>query len=646
MGEFKIDRGVEAEKLRLFVRRLLDDVRALERMLANGLIESNVQRIGSEQEMFLIDAKTLRPANLALKALEAIDEPHFTTELGLFNLECNLDPQRVGPGALLAMEHQLLGLLERARTAVASLGGEVFLTGILPTLEKSDLDPANMTPLARYGLLADTLRRLRGEDFFFYIKGRDELVLRHRNIMLEAANTSFQFHLQAGPDNFARLYNIAQVVAAPVLAIGCNSPLLFGRRLWAETRIAVFKQSVDTRRSQVDHRSQRPRVQFGERYLDDSVVEIFQEDISSFRVLITTELGDDPLAALDRGIVPDLKALRLHNGTVYRWNRPCYGVVDNVPHLRIEARMLPAGPTVIDEMANAAFWLGLVHALDREIGDVRGRLRFDAAHENFLAAARLGLRAPIQWLDGSVRIAGDLIRDELLPQARRGLVDLGVSGEEIERYLTVVAGRAETRRTGAQWQLDSLARLGGRAKKAEIMGTLVATALHLQKIESPVHEWPLAELHRDESPWQHHYARVADLMSTELYTVADEEVLDLVASLMDWRHVHHIPVENENHELVGLVSHRSLLRFLAQRQDGRAVPVREVMTPDPIRVAPETSSLEAIRIMKENNVAALPVVDAGGHLVGIVTEHDFLRVADSLLEDFFGPESRLAKVAR
>jgi CBS-domain-containing membrane protein len=342
--------------------------------------------------------------------------------------------------------------------------------------------------------------------------------------------------------------------------------------------------------------------------------------------------------------VPDLKALRLHNGTVYRWNRPCYGVVDNVPHLRIEARMLPSGPTVRDEMANAAFWLGLVRGLEHEVGDVRPRLRFDAAHENFLAAARLGLRAPLQWLDGSLRVAVDLVRDELVPLARLGLADLGVSGDEIERYLPVIAGRAETRRNGAQWQLDSLARLHGRGKKGEILGAVVASALVHQKNDEPVHTWPLADLRRDE-PWQHHYSRVADLMSTELYTVSDEEAIDLVASLMDWRHIHNIPVENENHELVGLVSHRDLLRFLAQKQDERVVPVHEVMTRNPVCVTPETPSLEAIRLLKEHKITALPVIDAN-RLVGIVTEHDFLKVADTLLEDFFGLGSKLAKLTR
>ncbi len=341
------------------------------------------------------------------------------------------------------------------------MGAEIFLAGILPTLEQSDLAVANMAPVPRYAILADTLRRLRGEDFQLFIKGRDELTLRHGNVMLEAANTSFQFHLQVHPSQFARIYNIAQVATAPALAVGTFSPLFLGRRLWSETRIAVFTQAVDTRRGNIHQRVQRPRVHFGESWVDESVMEIFRQDISAFRVLLTTELGEDPLAALDAGRIPDLKALRLHNGTVYRWNRACYGILNGVPHLRIENRVLPAGPSVVDEIANSAFWLGLVLALDKEAIDVRRHLRFDEAHDNFLAAARTGLKAQITWLDGRDWAVGDLVLQELAPRARQGLKDAGLEAAEIDRYL----GTIEERVARPAERLDLDDRVAGRPRQ-------------------------------------------------------------------------------------------------------------------------------------------------------------------------------------
>lgn len=633
MGDPRIEVPSEPEKMRLFVQRLIDDVRALERMLAEDRFENGITRIGAEQEMFLIDPATHRPTMKVMEMLAHLNDPHFTTELGAFNLECNLDPRELGPGALQAIENQLRELLDKARATGREVGAEIFLAGILPTLEKSDLAEANMAPVPRYAVLANAMRRLRGEDFQLFIKGRDELTLRHENVMLEAANTSFQFHLQVHPSRFAKLYNIAQVATAPVLALGTFSPLFLGRRLWSETRIAVFTQSVDTRRGNIHHRLQRPRVHFGEGWVDESVLEIFRQDISAFRVLLTSELGEDPLAALDAGRIPDLKALRLHNGTVYRWNRACYGIIDGVPHLRIENRVLPSGPTPIDEISNAAFWLGLVLALDHEFEDVRSHIRFDETYDNFLAAARTGLKAQMTWLDGRDWAVGDLVLEELAPRARDGLEMAGVSAEEIERYMGTIEARVRAQQNGSSWMIESLASLGKVGSAAERHGALVKSALEQQKAEKPVHTWPLATLQREEGAWQQHYAQVGNLMSTELVTVSPDEVLELVACLMDWQHVHHIPVEDADHRLIGMVSHRSLLRFLAQHPSRRPVAVREVMATDVTSVTPQTPSLEAIRLMKEHNIAALPVVE-DGILVGIVTEHDFLRVADKLLEDF------------
>ena len=634
MGEANVRNDENPEKRRRFMRRVLDDVRALERMLDEDLFETDITRIGAEQEMFLIDAGG-RPASRTLQVLEAVDDPHFTTELARFNLEANLDPIELGPHSLSLLEENLDQILNQVRAAAAESGTEILLTGILPTLDKSDLGLDNMTPIPRYHALDEAVRELRGGDFTFHIKGRDELTIQHDNVLVEACNTSFQVHFQVRPERFAPLYNIAQVITAPVLAAATNSPLLFGRRLWQETRIAVFRQSVDTRRPEAHRRQAPPRVSFGTNWLEDSVLEIFREDIARFRLLISSELEEDPFQKLDQGEIPSLKALRLHNGTVYRWNRPCYGISDGKPHLRIENRVLPSGPTVIDEIANTAFWLGSIRALDNAVEDVRQHLEFDSARENFLSAARRGLRAQFHWLDGRRANAAELIRQELLPQARQGLRDLGIDGNEADRYLDVIEERVARHRTGSTWMLDSLAAMEPSLPLPERLANLAHVVLANQKQGDPVHTWPLAEGSPPESR-AHNYATVGQLMTTDLFTVNEADVVDLAGTLMDWKHVRHVPVENNDHQLVGLVTHRGLLRHLLQTHDRPTpgpVPVRDVMEHEVFTVSTDTPSLEALHLMRERRVSCLPVLE-DGRLVGILSERDFMGIARDLLESF------------
>lgn len=637
MGETNVKTQTEPEQMRLFMQQVLDDARALEVMLRDGQIESGVQRIGAEQEMFLVEAETMRPAMKAIEVLDAIDDPHFTTELAKFNLECNLDPFPLEAGSLEAMEEQLVGLLDKARKAARTADADVVLMGILPTLEKSDLSMDSMTPVPRYYALAEAMRRMRGGKFRFNIKGPDELSITHDNVMLEACNTSFQVHFQVSPNRFAKLYNIAQLVTGPVLAASVFSPILFGRRLWAETRIALFQQAVDTRRGTCHHRQSRPRVDFGNGWVDDSVLDIFREDIAHFRLLLTTEIDEDPFEILECGEVPDLKALRLFNGTTYRWNRACYGVHEGKAHLRIENRVLPSGPTVIDEFANAALWYGLVASYDDELEDVRELVSFDVVKENFLAAARLGMKAQFRWIDGGQHTAQDLLTHVLLPRAREGLEKLELGGDEIERYLSVIEERAHNLQTGSQWAIDSLAAMHDDGTRLERLSRLVESARKQEEEGLPVHRWEPARMAEGKGR-EHHYSRVGNLMSTDLFTVTEDEVIDLVASLMDWKYIHHVPVEDGERRLVGLVTHRTLLRYMAQNRgkNRRPVAVRDVMIDgDLITVRPDTPSLEAIRLMKEHRIACLPVVE-DGLLVGIITERDFLKMADKLLEEFLG----------
>lgn len=623
---------LDHQNLRTFTQKLLADLRALEKMLDSGAIETGVRRIGVEQELFLID-KQYRPAPLAMEALDAIDDPHFTTEVARFNLEYNTDPLDFGGDCLTLMERQLQELLDLARARVARLGADVAMVGILPTLDISDLTLENMTPKPRYFALNEAMRRLRGKDWEFYIKGTDELLIRHDSVMVEACNTSFQVHYQVGPEEFAPLYNLTQAVAAPVLAAAANSPMLFGRRLWRETRIALFQQSVDHRAAGLHLREQAPRVSFGRHWVDDSVLEIFAEDIARFRVLLSADIDEDPFAVLRAGGIPELKALRLHNGTIYRWTRPCYGILGDKPHLRIENRILPAGPTLLDEVANAAFWFGLLSGMSRIFPDVRRVMDFDTALDNFVSAARLGLRAQFGWPGHHHIPADELILKELLPIAREGLALKLVREEDIDRYLGVIEERVRRKRTGAQWQLESFAAMRDQGGRGERLAALTSAIVENQRTGRPVHDWPLAGIDHA-GGWERHYARVEQFMSTDLATVGPDEAIELVAHLMQWKRIRHVPVEDNEHRLLGMVSQRTLIRLIAERfhEIGtRPIAAREVMASDPVTASPETSIAEAIQLMRKNRVGSLPVVK-DGRLVGIITEYDFLGIASQLVD--------------
>ena len=617
------------------MKSLLNDVRALERMIGESRFETGVRRIGAEQELCLIDA-SWRPAPRADTVLEHLaDNPFFCPEIGRFNLEFNLDPMSFGGNVLSRLEGALTNRLDEAREAARLEGLEILMTGILPTLRKTDLDLGNMMPRVRYHALNAALKRLRGGEFELRLTGTDELIIKHDSVMLESCNTSCQFHFQVSPAEFPRFYNIAQVATPFVLAAAVNSPLLFGRRLWQETRIALFQQAIDTRPTG-DHVVDRvSRVSFGNDWVRESVVEIYREDITRFRVVLGIDIEEDALAVLDGGGIPKLQALSLHNGTIYRWNRPCYGVLNGKPTLRIENRALPAGPSVVDEVANAAFWFGLVSGMVEAHGDIRSEISFDTARSNFLAASRLGLDAQFSWIDGDVVPARRLIRETLLPIAREGLQAAGIETGDIEKYLGIVDRRVSSGQTGARWLVDSMQSMGGSddgVHLTERMAALVAATHSRQAAGGPVHEWKLARL-EEAGDWIHSYHRVDQYMTTDLFTVHENEVIDLVANVMDWKHIRHVPVENDDGKLVGLVSYRSLLRVLARDlPHGREspVPVTEVMQRNVVTIPPETTTLEAIEIMRNKKVACLPVV-TDGRMVGIVSERDFLRVAGELL---------------
>lgn len=616
---------------RMFVKRMLEDVRALERMINEGWIEHGIRRIGAEQEMFLVD-DSLQPANMALKLLEHLPKASFTTELALFNLEANLLPLELKGDCFAAMSNELTTLLAQARKVATERNTKIVLCGILPTLDKPHLGLESMTPIPRYLQLNNIMVEQRGGHFKAMIKGLDELQTLHDNVMLEACNTSFQLHYQVGAGEFAKLYNLAQVVTAPLLAAGVNSPVLLRHRLWHETRVALFQQSLDTRHEHKVQRGVRQRVSFGDEWVKDSILEIYRDDIARFRSLITAAPDESPLDMLDRGEVPPLKSLRLHNGTVYRWNRPCYGVHEGKAHLRIECRVLPAGPTIKDEIANAAFFYGMMTSLASEYGDVTKLFSFDDAKSNFVAAARYGLHARMKWVKGKAWGVDELILKELLPLARKGLKASKIDSGDIDTYLGILEARVQSTRTGSQWAFDSLAAMGDNGRAVDRYRALTSAMAANQEKGEPVHTWDLARLsekgeHRDS------FRTVSQIMTTDLFTVNSDDIVDLAASLMEWEHLRHVPVEDHDGHLVGLVTHRALMRILSQGKSkhDHPVTVSSVMETKPLTCTPETSTLEAIQTMRKNKISCLPVV-RDGKLVGIITEHDFFSLSATLLE--------------
>ena len=620
----------DEQKRREFMHAMLADLRALERMLRDGMFETGPRRIGAEQEMFLID-KHWAPASASLQMLDKLSDPHYTTELGQFQLEANADPQLFTGDGLSRMEAQLEELVAKARVAALELGlSPPVLMGILPTLRKSNLGLDAMTPSPRYRALNKAMADLRGGAFEFSINGTEELIIEHDSVMLEACNASFQVHLQVSPAEFPRMYNIAQVLAAPMMAISANSPLLFGRRLWAETRIALFRQSVDTRGHTHHLRESEARVSFGTRWVRDSVLEVYQEDIARFRTLVGTDLDEDPMAKLARGETPLLKALRLHNGTVYRWNRACYGVMDGKAHLRIENRVMPSGPSILDEVANGALWFGVMAEMGAREEDVTGRIDFDQAGANFYTAAREGLGAHFTWLDGEDISAAHLVLDRLLPLAEAGLRRQQIREEDIKRYLSVVEQRVRTGRTGSRWLLSSWTALKGKATSGERSNALVAATVQRQQTGRPVAEWERARLDEAELG-RANYQQVDQYMTTDLFTVHASDPVEMVVNLMSWERIRHIPVEDNDHHLVGLVTYRAVLRFLASGGSLHDTPVSAIMRTEVTTVSVDTRTVDAIQLMRRYRYGCLPVLQ-DDHLVGILTEEDFMNLALKLLE--------------
>lgn len=634
MGEQKVSLVDNQKQMQRFVKSLLNDVSALEHMLQNDWFESDVIRIGAEQEMVMVDKTTFKPSLVAMEALEKMQHyPWVETELAKFNLETNIEPRIFEKDCFTLLEKENSDKIAKIQEVLDEMNTSIVLTGILPTLRKYHLEMENLTPKKRYFALMEALnKQLIGQSYELRIIGIDELLVKHSSPLLEASNTSFQVHLQVAPRDFVKMYNIAQALAGPMMAISANSPVVFGKRLWHETRIALFQQSLDTRTSHDHMRERSPRVSFGRDWIHHSIMEIYKEDIARFRVLLSSDVEEDSLAMIREGLVPKLRALQVHNSTVYRWNRPCYGISENgKPHLRIENRILPSGPTVLDEVANACFWLGCMIGMADEVDDIREKMSFVDARDNFGKAAKFGIDSKFTWFYDQKISAEDLIL-QLLPIARKGLRKQNIDENDIDRYLGVIQGRAEKHMTGARWMLRAFTKLHENSNTDEALSVLTATMIQNQQSNKPVHEWEMPSID-DLKMYRPSHLKVSEFMLTDLYTVQKDDIVDLVAELMDWNMIRYTPVEDTKGKLVGLVTARLLLRHYIKNRHNpkKTVLVSDIMIKEPITVTQETNIVDAMKLMQKNKIGCLPVVN-GEELVGLIAETDFLKITARLIE--------------
>ena len=469
------------------VRRCLD---ALAQMLDADAFDTADGMTGLEIELNLVDDAG-QPAMRNAEVLGYLADPTFQSELGKFNLELNAPPRLIVGGGLGAYEREILDTLCRAADRAAKADSGLVLIGMLPTLVPDNLVLDNLSAGSRYRLLNDEMVGARGEGFHLDIRGVERWQSTSDSIVPEAACTSVQFHLQVRPERFPRYWNASQAIAGVQVAVGANSPYFHGRRLWAETRIALFEQTTDTRPDELKAQGVRPRVWFGERWIT-SVFDLFEENVRYFPPLLPIMEDEDPLQVLESGGVPRLGELRMHNGTVYRWNRPVYDVMNGRPHLRVENRVLPSGPTVIDLMANAAFYFGLIRQLAEEERPIWSQLSFAAAEDNFHRGARHGIAAVMHWPGlGEVPVT-DLVRSVLLPKAHRGLDRFGVDPALRDRLLGVIEERCRLSRNGSTWQTAAVqaAELRRGLSRQSALHDMLMRYWALQQSNEPVHTWP------------------------------------------------------------------------------------------------------------------------------------------------------------
>jgi gamma-glutamyl:cysteine ligase YbdK (ATP-grasp superfamily) len=464
---------------------------ALRSLMDAKRFETGRRLIGVEMEVYIIDADGQAvPINAEL--LRRIASSDFQTELAQFNIEFDLRPRRLVSDAFDQVEDELRSALERAQAKAETLDADVCIVGILPTLTDFDVTEQNLSANPRYKALNDTILNARGEDLLIRIEGDETLETTANSIVFEAACTSMQLHLQLDPDDFARYWNAAQALSGPLVAVAANSPFFLGKQLHHETRIALFEQSIDTRTEELASQGVRPRVWFGEKWLTEGIFELFDENVRYYPALLPICEDEDPEAVLRAGDIPHLPELTLHNGTIYRWNRPVYEVARGRPHLRIENRVLPAGPTVVDSVANTVFYYGLLAGLAEAEHPIWEAMSFEAAQENFFCSARYGLGAKLYWPKVGAKVpVTELVLRHLLPIAREGLEAWHVDAASIDRYLGIIEARVLAEQNGATWQIATYHRLvdDDDLDRHDANAELVRRYQKLSAAGEPVHTW-------------------------------------------------------------------------------------------------------------------------------------------------------------
>lgn len=473
MGQDINELRFDDEHFAEFKTRLEAETDLLERWLEDDLLDPCEEPTGGfELEAWLVGADQ-RPAPLIEPFLERVNSALVVPELATFNVELNGSPLPLCADALSRLAGELERTWQHCQQTAAGLDARLAMIGILPTVEPDMLDMAHMTPRPRYRALNEQVLRLRdGRPLELSILGEDQLSLKQPDVMLEAAATSFQIHLKVPARRMVEVYNHSKILSAASVGLAANAPFLFGHELWCESRIPLFEQAVS-----VGGGALSERVSFGVRYLERSVIEAFRANITRHPVLLPQLMGEPP---------EHLAHLRLHNGTIWRWNRPLIGLEPGqMPHLRIEHRVVPAGPTVSDCIANAAFYFGAVESLVSDDIPAQERMSFAQARSNFYRAARDGLSAEMPWFDGGEKPLRNIILDDLLPRAHQGLGRLGLERSEIDHWLGIIRERVKRSRTGAAWQRAWVARNGSD------MAALTAAYIEHQENGKPVHEWAL-----------------------------------------------------------------------------------------------------------------------------------------------------------
>ena len=600
-----------------FINQLTKDIELLERLISKNILEDH-DRIGAEQEFCLID-ENFRPNPINEKIVAKVKKHGFVTEIAKFNMELNIDPIDLGKNALNKMENVLIEKMKIVQSVAQKNNANTILTGILPTVRKHDLQFDNITNNQRYFDLCNSISETRGQKYKIRISGLDELIFQHDSPLIEGCNTGFQFHLQIKPEIFHKMYNFAQLIAGPILATSVNSPMLFGKRLWNETRIAVFQQATDTRIIGNYHLESLPRVTFGNQWLKKSLIEIFKEDITRYKILLKS-LNQKQYKIINKNL-PKLNALTLHNSTVYRWNRPCYGIYNKKPSIRIENRMLPSGPTIADEIANSAFWLGLmIFYKNSDIESLEKVMKFDDARINFYAAAQQGIDATFKWFGQRID-ARKLILNELIPKAAIGLSSIHINPKDIDRYLNIIKERTHSRKNGARWIIDSYDFLTTKFSKQNSLTTITSEIIRHQAENKPVHKWEIPK----HSVVINNPSKllVEECMDRDINSINQDDVFELAYQINKWQNKNYMIVVNQKGEITGLIN-KMIFHNKKNIENRKNIHIKSIMQKRPTVIQPSMMIKDVLQIMADQKIDILPVVE-NKLFIGIVQKENLLQ---------------------